>query len=322
MNTQKKVLLINPDLPQQLPAMAGYVEKQEWSHGDIKDFFSSFFSSSTGPVKWSGGNIIDQISDLVLEDKRKVYVWDEMSKLSEMTYIRSRKGLEHPVVDLCCGYGYWISKTLETIDLGIDLFPDEGRFKRSIEGMEKNGFADNTYRSVLAHDVTKTLPLPDHSVSTVTCICSLEHVADYQAALREIKRILKPGGTLVLTVDAKVLTDVLTEVFSESYCERFIKEHQLETLLSADAWVNTLEESGFRVTDVTGFINRVRTYLYLTTFYPTDYTSYWTEMGFTELFKKNESARTLWNTVILPCLTERTDPSEAMIVGLTAISEG
>lgn len=43
------------------------------------------------------------------------------------------------------------------------------------------------------------LPLPDHSVDLVTSFETIEHVADAAALVRELRRVLGPGGHLVLS---------------------------------------------------------------------------------------------------------------------------
>lgn len=47
------------------------------------------------------------------------------------------------------------------------------------------------------------LPLSDGSVDATVCFEVLEHVPDEAVALEEIRRVLKPGGDLVLTVPNK-----------------------------------------------------------------------------------------------------------------------
>lgn len=46
---------------------------------------------------------------------------------------------------------------------------------------------------------THPLPYPDGSFDLVTCSEVLEHVENYRAVLREIRRVLKPGGLMVIT---------------------------------------------------------------------------------------------------------------------------
>ena len=46
---------------------------------------------------------------------------------------------------------------------------------------------------------THPLPYADESFDLVTCSEVLEHVENYRAVLREIQRVLKPGGLMVVT---------------------------------------------------------------------------------------------------------------------------
>lgn len=49
------------------------------------------------------------------------------------------------------------------------------------------------------HDLTKPLPLADHSFDRVTCCLVLEHIPDITALLREMGRICRPGGFILIT---------------------------------------------------------------------------------------------------------------------------
>jgi len=59
------------------------------------------------------------------------------------------------------------------------------------------------------------LPLLDACADIVLCWGALHHVADYRAAMREIERVLKPGGTLLLYVypDAYAPRENLNRLF-------------------------------------------------------------------------------------------------------------
>jgi len=49
-------------------------------------------------------------------------------------------------------------------------------------------------------DLSKTLPFEDASFDCVTCIEGLEHLENPFQAVRELARVLRPGGTLVLSI--------------------------------------------------------------------------------------------------------------------------
>ena len=68
--------------------------------------------------------------------------------------------------------------------LAYDLFPDAFR----VEGLQCH-YAD----------MTQPLPLGDEAVDIVVCQEGIEHVPNQLAVLEEFNRVLKPGGTLILT---------------------------------------------------------------------------------------------------------------------------
>lgn len=53
---------------------------------------------------------------------------------------------------------------------------------------------------ILIRDVSDGLPFPDAAFDTVFCIEVLEHVPNPFGALTEIRRVLRPGGVLTLSV--------------------------------------------------------------------------------------------------------------------------
>lgn len=53
---------------------------------------------------------------------------------------------------------------------------------------------------VLAGDIQKRMDLPDHSFDRVVAIHVLEHLCDLSAALRQVRRLLKPTGKFIVVL--------------------------------------------------------------------------------------------------------------------------
>ena len=101
-------------------------------------------------------------------------------------------------------------------------------------------------RAMIKMDLTNIL-MPDNSFDAIVCIHVLEHILDHKKALKELRRILKPGGWAIIQVpilgettfeDPSVKTDVDKERvygFSE-HVRGYGKDFK-----------NLLEEAGFKV---------------------------------------------------------------------------
>jgi SAM-dependent methyltransferase len=313
--------LVNPSVKSLIDLKVD-AERILWSQQDLLSFYAALFSARSSEAAFRTLDLRSEITDLVLQGSRDVYVWDEMNKMSEMNFIIDCRPLKQPIVDLCCGYGYWITKTLRHIDLGIDLFPETGRYRRSIEGIRDRNFIDDTYLAVLQCDVTQSLPLPDACVNTILCICALEHIREYGVVLDEVRRILRPGGRFIMTVDAPPLLDMLQDLFKDDYCQRFRSENQLESLLSLNQWREELARRNFTIQKVQGYVDPIRTYLFLMTFYPDGFNSCWKQTGFADLFKRRPALRSIWNDDILPWLTKPVAPEEAMLLCFDCTTDG
>lgn len=91
------------------------------------------------------------------------------------------EGANGKILDLGCGTGI-ISELYNNLDIvGIDISP----------GMLK--FHKGKFLQASATDI----PFPDDSFDFVVCRSLLHHLPDAVAGLKEIKRVLKPGGKFV-----------------------------------------------------------------------------------------------------------------------------
>ncbi len=75
-------------------------------------------------------------------------------------------------------------------------------------------------------DITR-IPIADGSFDVVLCTEVFEHIPDPIAALRELARLLKPGGALILTVPANCLRHFDPYFFYAGFSDRWLG-HWLE----------------------------------------------------------------------------------------------
>lgn len=103
------------------------------------------------------------------------------------------EGRELRAVDLGCGTGILLHHLAQRYDwvAGLDLSSE------MLSGYEADGRVNGSTVNLMCGDMT-TLPIADGSVDIVYCRSALHHMDDEIAVLREMRRILKPEGRLVV----------------------------------------------------------------------------------------------------------------------------
>lgn len=94
------------------------------------------------------------------------------------------------------------------------------------------------------------LPYESNMFDKVVSVCALEHFANDEKALEEMNRVLKPNGTLVLTVDSFIYKNIKKHLRekhkSDSNVINYYSKSQLKQIL---------EKNGFNVLESNYFIN-------------------------------------------------------------------
>jgi SAM-dependent methyltransferase len=123
--------------------------------------------------------------------------WLLEGRLRQWQQIIARLGREQArqarFVEIGSGMGLF---TLSGCALGLDVTGIESssdRYQASLQ-TARSLFADNQLPLRLIQAPSESLPLPDRSVDLVASFQTIEHVADLPQTLREIRRVLKPGG--------------------------------------------------------------------------------------------------------------------------------
>ena len=120
------------------------------------------------------------------------YWWFVSRRELVMDLIRRHVATAHPViVDIGCGTGA-TARALGRVGrvVGVDFSP------LALEACASRGLPE------LLRARAEAIPLASGSVDAIVATDILEHLDDDLAALAEFRRILKPGGQVVLTVPA------------------------------------------------------------------------------------------------------------------------
>jgi SAM-dependent methyltransferase len=120
------------------------------------------------------------------------------------------------VLDVGCGVGhsYHLLAPRETVGVDVDAAALEGQDRRTI-------VAD-----------IRELPLPDAGFESVVAVQSIEHLRDPELALREVRRVLEPGGTAIFVTPNRLTFGRPDEII-DPYHEIEYDQHELRALCSA-----------------------------------------------------------------------------------------
>ena len=157
--------------------------------------FSKDASGNTSTSAHSGKDN-RSLDDLAWDGERYIPGMSTEIELEHMhRYVLARKlAVGRRVLDIACGEGYGsfaLADVAATV-IGVDISEDAVRHARSVY----DGQALNIeFKVGSAADI----PLPDASVDLVVSFETIEHHDQHEAMISEIRRVLKPGGTLVIS---------------------------------------------------------------------------------------------------------------------------
>jgi SAM-dependent methyltransferase len=125
----------------------------------------------------------------------------------------------HKILDIGCGSGRHTcaaSRLKNVVVIGSDVRLDEVKEARNrLRYQEDLGEHGGGLWATLVADITG-LPFPDDFFDTVICSEVLEHIPDQHTAIKEITRVLRPGGDLIVSVP-RYLPERICWALSDSY---------------------------------------------------------------------------------------------------------
>jgi SAM-dependent methyltransferase len=133
------------------------------------------------------------------------------------------------LLDVGCGEGRhtlsaWLEAPVHAIGLdrnATDLATARSRardFAATDDTATDDGYPSASARLAWIEGDAMRLPFPDATFERVICAEVLEHVPDYRAVLAEIRRVLKPGGLLAVSVP-RFLPEWICWRLSDAYHE-------------------------------------------------------------------------------------------------------
>lgn len=157
--------------------------------------------------------------------------------------------IEPPILDLGCGDGFFAETVFGRgkIDVGLDI-----RNERT-EKIKNAGI----YKKIVFFNGVK-IPFPDNYFSTVVSNCVLEHVGNLENLLKEIGRVLAPGGYFLTTVMTEKWEEYLfgRKIFGKKYAFWMRKKQEHKNLLSPEDWRKVILKSGFKIEKETGYLSK------------------------------------------------------------------
>jgi len=162
-----------------------------------------------------------------------------------LTFNFNKFNLNHDglMLDVGCGEGRHIFGVMQDYPdmkcIGLDM--DKDSLNKAEEGYEYFESISNVGVDFLKGSAY-SLPFPNNSFDLIVCSEVLEHLHEYNDAVREIHRVLKPGGKFYASVPAS---------WPEKICWRLSKDYQNQPgghlrIFNQKKLVSEIKNSGFK----------------------------------------------------------------------------
>ncbi|HSN18867.1 MAG TPA: class I SAM-dependent methyltransferase [Gammaproteobacteria bacterium] len=140
----------------------------------------------------------------------------------------------HTVLDAGCGQGKALKPLQQHFQaeriIGVDV---DGR---ALEAACREAMRHGLVAELIEADCA-SIPLPDASVDLVFCHQTLHHLVRQEETLAEFRRLLKPGGVLLLAES--------TKAYIHSWVIRLLFRHPMHVQRTAPEYLELVRKAGF-----------------------------------------------------------------------------
>jgi ubiquinone/menaquinone biosynthesis C-methylase UbiE len=170
-------------------------------------------------------------------------------------YHVSKVQFDRPVLDIGCGFGEFAGVFFESqVEMGIDI--DYNELVKAMKGKK--------YTSLSLVDA-RDLPFKEDTFATVLSISTLEHIDKPEKVISEAFRVLKPGGTLLMTIVIDSLNDYIFYgpffkkiglfFLGRLYTNTYNKVFKHRVLNNRKQWEDQTRKTGFDIVEAKEIIS-------------------------------------------------------------------
>ncbi len=195
---------------------------------------------------WDKGCLLFQITK-----ERCDYIESRVNRVFGKNALRQQE-----VLEVGCGGGLIAYELAQREALIVGIDPSQNALEVAREKVRQSGLGQNAY---FERSYAESLPYADGSFSVIVCLDTLEHVRDLSATIREIARVLAPGGIFIF--------DTINRTFASRLALIWVGEripangltpgiHSYQKFIKPKELRNELVKNGLIVGEMTGFMPR------------------------------------------------------------------
>ena len=195
--------------------------------------------------------------------------WDKGCFLNQMTgdrcdYIQScitetfgnRSLAQQQILDVGCGGGLICEQLAQRGADMVGIDPSQGALNTAASHAEEQRLGQRIHYQ---QGHAESLPFADGSFSAIVCFDVLEHVSDLKATIKEIARVLAPGGVFVFdTINRTFLARAILIWYGENFPSGGLQPgiHNYHAFIKPVELQNLILANGLHVHEVKGFMPR------------------------------------------------------------------